>query len=271
VYRCFKRSNLPSLVCGDRVAFETDGEGGGVVVALEERRSVFARPGPGGRLRPVAANVDQVLIVIAPLPQPRMNLLDRYLVAVETLGLEAVVVINKADLLSESQTADMSTFESQYTALGYSVATVSALEGTGVDQLKTRLKGKSAVIVGQSGVGKSSLLNTLGQRADAQVGSLSEAASKGTHTTTAAALFHLDGFDLIDSPGIREFDLWPMPPERLQAGFVEFRPFLGRCKFRDCSHRNQPGCALADAVNAGQVPARRLESYFHILDSLPDS
>ena len=239
-----------------------------MVIGQEQRRSVFSRPNTSGQLKPVAANIDLVLIVMAPRPQPFLNLLDRYLVAIENLQLTPLIVINKADLLDGDSDSVIDTVQSLYPNLGYNVITVSAHDGSGLDQLKSALADKTAAIVGQSGVGKSSLVNALSPKARAEVGSLSESTEKGTHTTTAARLFHLDGFDLIDSPGIREFHLWHISPQQLLEGFVEFRPFLGHCKFRDCSHHSEPGCTLRAAVENGEIAAARMESYFHILASL---
>lgn len=267
-YRCFQRSNLPALVCGDRVIFQPDSDSSGVVVALEERRTIFTRPTSDGELRAVASNIDLVLIVIAPVPQPYMNLVDRYLVAVESLQLTPLVVINKADLSATTDDSEINAMRSLYTGLGYSVLEVSAKSGSGIADLKAALKDKTAVIVGQSGVGKSSLINALSPSINAVVGPLSANRYKGTHTTTAAQLFHLDGCDLIDSPGIREFGLWHISPQQLLEGFIEFRPFLGHCKFRDCNHRSEPECALREAVASGAISPTRMENYFLILGSL---
>lgn len=268
VFRCFQRSNLPPLVCGDRVVFQATGERSGVVVAAGARHSVLARPSSGGELKAGAANIDLVLIVIAPVPQPFMSLVDRYLVAIESLALKPVLVVNKSDLLSGAVGEELHGFETLYGGIGYPVLRVSATDGSGLEELKHLLRGKTAVMLGQSGVGKSSLLNALGQQPMTEVGDLSAGAAKGTHTTTAARLFHLAGFDLIDSPGIREFALWHVTPGQLIEGFVEFRPFLGRCRFRDCSHRTEPECALREALARGEISAQRLDSYFHILESL---
>jgi len=267
-FRCFQRSNLPALVCGDRVVFQTDGESSGVVVALEERSSIFSRPVTGGGLKHVASNIDLVLIVIASVPQPFMNLVDRYLVAIESLNLTPALVINKADLARSVDDSEISAMKALYSSLGYDVLEASAKTGNGIIELKETLKGKTTVIVGQSGVGKSSLINTLNPGLDAPVGALSANRDKGTHTTTAAQLFHLDGCDLIDSPGIREFGLWHISQQQLLEGFTEFRPFLGLCKFRDCNHKNEPECALQDAVASGAISKERMESCFLILGSL---
>lgn len=267
-YRCFQRSNLPPLVCGDQVLFTVDGTESGVVIGQQERRSVFSRPNSSGQLKPVAANIDLMLVVLAPRPQPFVNLLDRYLVAIESLNLTPLIVINKTDLLQSVSESVIDTIRTLYPSLGYGVHLVSAHDGSGLDQFKAALAGKTAAIVGQSGVGKSSLVNALSPEQQAEVGELSENRDKGTHTTTAARLFHLDGFDLIDSPGIREFHLWHISPQQLLEGFIEFRPYLGHCRFRDCGHLSEPGCALRAAVEDGKISAQRMDSYLHILGSL---
>lgn len=286
LFRCFQRSNLPPLVSGDRVVFTCGGGGtnheraevadgvvipDGVVIGQEPRTNVFSRPAADGQLKPVAANIDLVLVVLAPSPRPFLNMLDRYLVAIEHLGLRPLIVINKSDLVAAKSLPVLDTVGELYPRLGYTPVTVSAKQESGLDELQSRLLGKTTVIVGQSGVGKSSLINALSRESTARVGALSTAADKGTHTTTAARLFHLAGFDLIDSPGIREFGLWHIAPKDLLTGFVEFRPFLGRCRFRDCSHQGEPDCALQQAVAAGEIARSRLDSYFQILGSLASS
>ena len=265
--RCHQRANLPPLVSGDRVIWQAEGEATGVVVALTERRNVFSRPGFGGELKPVAANIDWLIIVLAPIPRAHRNLLDRYLVAAETLGLRPVLLFNKSDLQA-GNLAELDNIMSFYQSLGYAAERVSALQGSGIEALRARLSGSTAVIVGQSGVGKSSLINALSPNLAAQVGALSEAGPKGTHTTTTVRLFHGETCDLIDSPGIREFNLWHISAEQLLAGFIEFRPWIGRCRFRDCQHRQEPHCALQQAVLDGHISAERMNSYQQIRNSL---
>lgn len=270
LYRCHQRSNLPPLVTGDRVTWQQEAGQSGVVVALEQRDSELVRPGPRGVLRPVASNIDRVLIVIAPSPAPHANLIDRYLVAVETLDLAPAIVLNKADAVQDR--SELDALLRIYRDIGYPLFETSCHTGAGIELLRSWLKQHTAVLVGQSGVGKSSLINVLREHAGldaadaAIVGALSTSHEKGTHTTTATRLYHLPGGgDLIDSPGIREFSLWPLEPAELMRAFVEFRPLLGECRFRDCRHVHEPGCAILAAVENGSIHPQRLDSYHHIL------
>jgi ribosome biogenesis GTPase / thiamine phosphate phosphatase len=269
VRRCYLRANLPVLVTGDRVVWRPDNQAGGVIVAQLDRHTELMRPDFRGQLKPVAANVDQLVIVFAPLPTPHTNLIDRYLVAAEQAGLSPLLVLNKADLLKSGDYAELQRWLNDYARLGYATLCLSAGSGDGLDDLRVALKDRISVFVGQSGVGKSSLINALLPGVDLRVGALSELTGKGTHTTTTARLFHFPaGGDLIDSPGIREFGLGHISHADLLEGFIEFRPFLGLCRFRDCQHLHEPGCALLNAVERGDISAGRMGSYRHILAGL---
>ncbi|MBL4574224.1 MAG: small ribosomal subunit biogenesis GTPase RsgA [Gammaproteobacteria bacterium] len=268
VIRCTQRSNLPKLVTGDLVVWADDGADGGVVLALGQRRNFFGRSNFEGRLKPIAANIDLVLVVFASSPTPHVSLIDRYLVAIEQLQLTAVLILNKLDLLNEVELTEIDNMLSVYIDIGYPVLQVSAEDGRGLPELKQVLANQTTILVGQSGVGKSSLLNKLSNGKLAEVAPLSATWDRGTHTTTTSSLYHMPGFDLIDSPGIREFGLGHIDEQQVFKGFIEFRPFSGSCKFRDCSHRTEPGCAIQSAVEAGQIAVKRVESYFRIVDSL---
>jgi ribosome biogenesis GTPase len=270
--RCHLRANLEGLVTGDRVVW-CEGDPMGVVVAQQERHSVLSRPDPYGKLKPVAANIDQILLVIAPYPEPHANLIDRYLVAAEAVGIEPVILLNKMDLLESEPglKASLNKLLEIYPTLGYRVLRTS-IKDSGLDELHGALRERTSVFVGQSGVGKSSLVNVLLPEADIRVGALSENTQKGTHTTTTALLLHLNcGGTLIDSPGIREFGLWHMSKEQVEQGFREFLPLLGTCKFRDCQHEQEPGCAILQAAESGGVSERRLDSYRRIVASLDEA
>ncbi len=271
--RCHFRANLGSLVTGDRVVFR-DGNPTGVVVAVKERETALSRPDPYGELKTIAANIDRILIVIAPLPKPHTQLVDRYIVAAETLGIKAALVINKMDLVDDSNRQTINSFVELYRNLNYEVITASTYnnsdntEDDGLVDLQNFLADHTSVFVGQSGVGKSSLINLLIPDLNLQVGEISEANQKGTHTTTTAQLFHFPkGGDLIDSPGIREFGLWHMDGSDILEGFIEFRPFIGHCKFRDCQHQQEPQCAIIKAYEEGHISPYRMESYRALRDS----
>lgn len=268
--RCHLRANLDGLVTGDRVIWRQARDGTGVVVARDTRDNVLERPDPSGRLKPVAANIDQILIVFAVEPAPHANLIDRYLVAAEATGIAPVLVLNKIDLLPDDGGA-LGQLLARYEALGYAVLKATTAGEHGLDALHDRLTGRTSVFVGQSGVGKSSLIDRLLPDEALRIGALSVDSRKGTHTTTTARLYRLPaGGELIDSPGIREFGLTHLDERQVTEGFIEFRDLLGDCRFRDCRHRNEPGCALLGAVERGDILAARFASYRRILDSLED-
>lgn len=263
ITRCHIRANIDSLVAGDRIAWRTEADGG-VVLARQDRLSAIHRPDALGRMRAVAANLDRLAVVLATQPPPHANLLDRYLAAAEDAGIEAMVLLNKTDLPDGGP--ELRAMLAGYTRIGYEVLFASARQAGGMEALRAALAGHTTAFVGQSGVGKSSIIAALLPHEELRIGALSEAESKGRHTTTAARLYHLpQGGELIDSPGIREFSLAFLEPARLAAAFREFRPYLGRCRFSDCRHGEEPGCELRAAVAAGAVSEPRYRSYLQIL------
>jgi len=269
VCRCYLRANLPSLVTGDKVVWRAGNQGIGVIVAQLPRSTELCRPDSRGQLKPVAANVDLIVIVFAPMPEPHANLIDRYLVAAEHAGIHPLLLLNKADLIDEQNAPALNALLAVYRQLGYPLLEVSAHHGDGMQQLQARLDGHISVFVGQSGVGKSSLVNSLLPEVQARVGALSEWSGQGTHTTTTARLFHFPGGgELIDSPGIREFGLGHVSRADVEAGFIEFADLLGTCRFRDCKHDREPGCALLGALEDGRVQQQRMNSYRSIIASL---
>lgn len=263
--RCSLRANLPALVTGDQVVWCAQGTDSGVVVAQLSRRSILSRPDARQVLKPVAANVDRIVVVIAPVPQAQSYLIDRYLVAAAHAGIEPLLLLNKADLLAAAPQA-MQEILSLYRQLGYPVLEVSARQAIGMQELSQQLQGCVSVFVGQSGVGKSSLMNALLPGLQARVGALSEGSHLGMHTTTRTELFHLPaGGAVIDSPGIREFGLSHVSRSVIEAGFIEFAELLGRCRFRDCAHAQEPGCALLHALDIGTIHPQRMASYRQML------
>ncbi len=274
VFRCHMRANLGSIVTGDKVVWRTGdshsgGDALGVIVAVLPRHSELSRPDPYGDMKTVAANIDRIVIVVAPYPEPHGNLIDRYLVAAETLEIQPIILLNKVDRIDDSNQQRLNEMQARYTELGYEWLNASTMTEQGLSELQRYLADYTSVFVGQSGVGKSSLINMLLPGENLRVGPLSEISQQGTHTTTTAHLFHFPGGGhLIDSPGIREFGLWHMDEQSLLEGFVEFRPFLGHCKFRDCAHQSEPNCAIQKALEAGDISEVRMASFRYILSTL---
>ncbi len=268
IFRCHQRSNLEPLVTGDHVIWRR-GEPTGIVIANLQRSSLLQRPNNFGELKPVAANIDRIVIVIAPEPQAHANLIDRYLVAAENSKLTPLILLNKFDLLKGNQKVELKELLNRYSSINYETLMVSSKSGKSINELQAYLEGLTSIFVGQSGVGKSALINALLPGVNTLEGSLSKSKEKGKHTTTSARLFHFPGGgDLIDSPGIREFGMWHMSPEEVINGFVEFQEFIGHCKFRDCQHKLEPGCAIKNAVADGKILGQRIQSYQQILHSL---
>jgi len=265
VSRAFVRANLDLPVAGDRVVWRRSADGSGVIVALLPRNSLLSRPNRRGDPHPLAANIDLMVIVGAPSPALDLNLFDRYLVAAETLAITPALLVNKDDLLDQPQRGMLEQQLDDYRRIGYPTLFASAKRAHGLDQLNQHLADRTSVLVGQSGVGKSSIINHLLPHQTTQEGELTR--GFGRHTTSTTTLYHLPRSGcLIDSPGVRQFSLWHLPALAVGAGFAELRPLLGHCRFRDCRHLREPGCALRSAVAAGEVSERRFQSYLRIVD-----
>ncbi len=243
---------------GDRVALDA----AGAVHRILTRRNVFGRGVRGGRFREMAANLDQLLIVVAPRPAPSANLIHRYLAAAAILDIAPLLVLNKIDLPHESLDSELERF----TRLGHAALQVCAETGHGLEELRARLGHGISLAAGQSGVGKTSLANRLVPDLQSQTAALSRVTGKGTHTTTTCQLHRLpDGGWLADSPGVWEYSLWNMPPETLRRGFPEFGGLTGQCRFRNCLHVDEPGCRVLEAVNQGQIPGFRHRAWRQLL------
>lgn len=272
LYRCVTRRRLHQLVSGDRVIWEPVGAQDGVIQAIEPRQTVLARADGRKRLRPLAANIDRILVVVAPQPVHDAFLIDRYLVAAELAGAMPLLVFNKSDLLQPRSDSVPEAELREYTAIGYSLLMTSARDHAGIDGLAQTLVDRTSILVGQSGVGKSSLIQRLLPEQDIQTGKLSDASGQGIHTTTRTTLYHLpQGGKLIDSPGVRDFRLGETAPDELARGFREFRPYLGSCRFQNCRHLSEPGCAVNEALRRGMISERRMNSYKILMERNPGS
>ena len=268
VHHCLFRQNLGEIVCGDRVVWQPTGSGG-VVTARLDRTSTLSRPDYAGRDKAIAANITQVVVVVAARPEPNEYLVDQYLVAAEQNGVAALIALNKIDLVEGAEREVLLARFAPYPHIGYPLVTVSAKRAQGLAPLNERLRGHTSILVGQSGVGKSSLVNALLPDREAQTGRLSETTGHGRHTTSAATLYRLPGGgELIDSPGVRSFRLGQLDRPQLEQGFRELRAYVGRCQFRDCSHAHEPGCAVRAAVDAGKIHAGRLANFLHLAEGL---
>lgn len=266
---CKYRRSIGRPYCGDRVEVEVFEDGSLALSAILPRDNEFVRAGARGQKQAIAANLDQVLIVVAATPEPSRDLLERYLVAVHSLGIQPLIVLNKSEQLERAALSADSPLRrlDEYAALGYPVLRTSCKGPPGIEQLTPALATRTSILVGQSGVGKSSLANALLPDLDLQTGELSRVTGKGTHTTTTTIMYTLPcGGRLLDSPGVWEYGLWNMTASELEAGFAEFRPFAGRCRFNDCRHAGEPGCAIRAAVEAGAIREWRYASYRRLLE-----
>lgn len=262
LHRCVARQNLGNIVCGDQVIWQDSACGEGVIVALEPRRSLLQKPGFGGKLKPMAANIDQIIIVSSVRPEPNNYLIDRYLIAAESLPATPIILLNKIDLLDNDNRGAIDELQQLYGSIGYQVIQASKTLDHGFDQLDEILKNHVSILVGLSGVGKSSLIQHLLPQQDIRIGELSQASGEGTHTTTNSTLYKLPhGGTLIDSPGVRNFGLWHMSENDMLNGFIEMRAFVGMCKFSNCKHESEPDCAIREALEEGKISAQRFANY----------
>ena len=281
-----------SVTVGDRVWFSDharthDGEPVGVIERVDDRTSVLSRRDRRKRQHTIVANTDQILIVTS-IAQPALkpHLVDRYLVAAAKGDLRPIICFNKCDLQPEAvELADETETQAEcgsaagqpsvddlfreFESLGYRCLRTSATERIGLDELQRQLAGHMTVLSGQSGVGKSSLLNALQPSLDLKVGRVSDDTEKGRHITSHARLLRLDfGGYVVDTPGIRQFDLWAVAPNDLEACFVDFLPHIQGCHFKDCHHQQEEGCAIMAAVDAGEISQRRYYSYLKMLEEM---
>lgn len=267
--------NVSKLAVGDHVTVEPDERAAAWrITAIEPRTSVLSRREPGGRHgeRILAANVDQVLVVFSVRnPEPHVRMIDRFLVICEANDLRAHLVLNKVDLATP---AEVEVIAEPYRAAGYPVHRTSAKRGDGLEEMRRELHGRVTAVAGPSGVGKSSLLNALHPELGLRTQEISASVNKGRHTTVGAKLIALPDGDegyLVDTPGLREVGMWGLVTESLDQCFPEFEPCLGECRFGDCTHDAEPGCAVRDAVRAGRLARSRYESYLKLRTELTEA
>jgi ribosome biogenesis GTPase / thiamine phosphate phosphatase len=259
--RCIAKGRDQSIACGDQVTYITERDGGGVIESVAERTSLFYRADEF-KQKVVAANVTQVVCVIAPDPIYSPALLDRWLLAADAADVRAVIVVNKNDL-SKTAPQVLATARETYTPLGYEVVATTAPDN--IVSLREQLQGHKSVFIGQSGMGKSSLLNGLLGEDVRAVGPLSILRNAGTHTTTHSKLFALDAESwIIDSPGMQVFGVAHLSREQIAAALPEFRAVAGQCRFRNCLHHKEPDCAVHAALDAGIIRRSRFQTYLEL-------
>ena len=272
IYKCATRRLLKTLstdqrhvvATGDRVMFRPADGTEGIIERVEPRRGVISR-NSRGRQHIMVTNVDQMLIIgSAAEPYLKPNLIDRFLISAEKNRIRPVICINKVDLIDR---AALQPLVGVYSQMGYGMFLVSARTGFGVGRLRQELKGKASVVVGQSGVGKSSILNAIEEGLHLRVGEVSAESQKGKHTTTTARLLALElGGYVVDTPGIRQFQLWDIIPEEVIGYFRDLRPYVNLCRYPNCTHTHESNCAVKDAVADGRLDARRYESYCQLFE-----
>lgn len=262
---CKIKSNLGTIVCGDRVAIETTAQGENRVVAVLPRDNLLQRVDGFGQVRAVAANISQLFVCLAFAPQPNLFLLDQYLLSAEQQAIETCILLNKADLSDGSK--DPFGLQRIYRPLGYEILETSVKSGLGMARFEALLQDRVSVLSGVSGVGKSSLTNWLLPAAKIKTASISETSEEGRHTTRASRLYHLPGGgDLIDTPGVRGFSPFIDTSQPLALGFREIDARAGQCRFHNCLHRNEPRCAVGAAVASGEISESRYQSYLKMLE-----
>jgi ribosome biogenesis GTPase len=253
---CVTRGKKTDLACGDVVMIQMTDRHEGVIETTLPRKTLLYRSN-AFKSKMLAANVSQIIIVLATQPSFYEALLNRCLIAAEAANIKALIVLNKCDLADKDDAKQKLAI---YTELGYRVLSLSATED--ISSLRPYLQGEASILVGQSGMGKSTIINSLLPDADVRTREVSLVLDSGKHTTTAAHLYHLDeDSQLIDSPGLQEFGLHHLSTDELEHAFIEFRPFLGKCRFNNCKHLQEPDCAITGAMTANKITPERLAIY----------
>jgi len=267
---CLTAGRSVQPVCGDRVRVTLATEPS--ISEVLPRRSLFSKADGRGRSVPAVANLDRVIMVLAPIPAPELFLMDKYLAAIEGMGIEAGIVLNKMDLVDEDDDGGLGRRLAYLGGLGYPVYRLSTQDGSGLETFTAALKGHDSMLVGQSGVGKSSLLNALVPQARHRIDELSAATDEGRHTTTSTTLHPLPGGGaLVDSPGVRDLELVIRDPTAIGPLFRDIRAIAGDCRFANCLHLQEPGCAVKEAVEKEQLPRSRYTSYKWLMTTMQQS
>jgi ribosome biogenesis GTPase len=272
VLQCHLKRNQELPVVGDKVYLKLEREENtGLITGIAPRKSLLSRGQGHSNRQPIAANIDVIVIVMSPPPILSEYLIDRYLVAAELLHIQPIIVLNKSDLLAPAERQAVIDRLMPYEKIPYPVMLSSAVTHNGLDELSAYLNNKTAVLVGPSGVGKSSIIAALTQTENPamRIGDVSTKGA-GKHTTTATHLYHLPtgNGNLIDSPGVREFNLWPVSKPDILLSFKEFQDIVSDCKFRDCMHIKEPSCAVQEAVLQGGISPKRYESYLVLMETV---
>lgn len=274
--KCKIRQNLGDIACGDYVVIQqalgtnngqsAEKDSHNVVVAVKERTNLLKKTGFAGAIKPVAANIGQLVIVTALKPKPNPYLIDRYLTAAENLPSKAVIIINKIDLLDHESKRLVDDLTLLYQNIGYRVISSSVKRDIGIDEISEALSNTTSILVGLSGVGKSSIVKAILPKEEIKIAETSEATGEGKHTTTVSALYHLKGNGIIiDSPGVRDFSPTYKNIDEITNGFIDVRKFNGMCKFANCSHQNEPECAMKQAVADGDLDEQRFNNYLRLV------
>jgi ribosome biogenesis GTPase / thiamine phosphate phosphatase len=277
--KCKIRQNLGNIACGDYVLVQqvkdasssaedkTQIDSQNVVVAIKQRSNLLVKTGFAGATKPVAANIGQLVIVTSLKPKPNPYLIDRYLTAAENLPAKALIIINKVDLLDYESKRIADDMTCLYENIGYRVISSSVKQGIGIKEIMEALSNTTSILVGLSGVGKSSIVKAILPKEAIKIGETSESTGEGKHTTTVSALYHLKGNGIIiDSPGVRDFTPINKSLDEITHGFIDVRRFNGACKFSNCSHHHEPGCTMTQAVKDGELNEQRFNNYLRLID-----